>query len=80
MMPFDNPKMREVFIELHGWNKSGAKYKIGDNVVFTTTLGDRRATWTGKVQTVNHVEGDQYEYLIEGAPVLAWEEELKTAD
>lgn len=75
-MLFDNPEMRQAFTEMYGTDKEGAKFKIGQRVKFTTTLNDQPAEWTGKVEAVNFVAAQQYEYLIEGAFVLAWEEQL----
>lgn len=74
-MLFSNPEMRAAFIELHGTDKPGAKFKIGQRVRFDHKLFPE--TLSGTVQAVNHADGN-FEYLIEGAFVLAWESQLRS--
>ncbi len=73
---FDNPTIRALYIEMNSSDIVGAKYRIGDLVTFTKQFTAQTSRWTGKVQAVNRIEPNVYEYLIENAPVLAWEEEL----
>ncbi len=76
-MMFDKTNMRAEFVNLHGTDKVNAKFKIGDKVSFKVSLADIPFDWIGNVEAVNFVDEEYgYEYLIEGSPVLAWEEQL----
>jgi len=73
---FNDPALRKACIELYGTNRHGAKFKIGQVVRFTKKFVEGVSkVYVGAVQAVN-CTGEGVEYLIEGAPVLAWENEL----
>lgn len=79
-MIFDNPEIRQVFRDLHGTDLPQAKFRIGQIVRFAHKLDDIAQEWIGKVEAVNYT-GNRFgfEYLIENAPVLAWENQLTAA-
>ena len=71
-MIFLSPEMRQAYIELHGDDKEGAKFRIGQKVVFNK----EGEVHTGTVLAVNFIEDGVYEYLIDVTALLAWEDEL----
>lgn len=65
------PEYILVFIEIHNKDIKGARFKIGDKVLYKENIHE--------ILAVNICDKDSIEYAISNHYYLVWEEELKSS-
>lgn len=68
-MLFSIPEIARVYIDLHGRDQPGAKYKIGTIV----RVGEHEC----EILAVNVQDAGETEYLVRGMSVLVWEQQIQ---